>query len=155
MARSSKDSWLTGQGDLKEADVEDVPVPGESVRVRGLSARYSAEVQSQLKMVSEGRSQVAKIDVASMEVLQFAHGVIEPVFTRDEAKQIQEKFGPAFRKVVAKIDELSGIDKEAVEATEQRFPGGLPDENGAARPHTSEPVVDAVAAGGSRPDVPA
>ena len=63
MARSTKESWLTGPGDLQEADVEDVPVPGQSVRVRALSARYSAEVQGKLKLTQEGREQVAKIDV--------------------------------------------------------------------------------------------
>lgn len=124
MSRSTKDAWLQGPGDLVEADVEDVPVQGQSVRVRGLSARYSAEVQGQLKLVSEGREQIAKIDVPTMELLQFVHGVIDPVFTRDEAQQIQTKFGPAFRKVVAKIDELSGIDKESIERTEARFPAG-------------------------------
>lgn len=121
----SKDAWLTGPGDLEEADVEDVPTPGNSVRVRALSARWSAAVQSQTKVVAEGREQVAKLDVVAMERLQFIHGVIDPVFTEAEAQQIQEKFGPAFRKVIAKIDELSGIDKETIKATEERFrPGG-------------------------------
>jgi hypothetical protein len=124
MQRATKDAWLTGPGDLKEADVEDVPVVGQSVRVRGLSARYSAEVQGQLKLVTEGREQIAKIDVPTMEMLQFVHGVIDPVFNESEARQIQAKYGPAFRKVVAKIDELSGIDKAAIEETETRFPAG-------------------------------
>lgn len=121
MARS-KESWLQGPGDLAEAEVEDVPVKGQSVLVRALSAKYSAEVQGQLKLVQNGNEQVARIDVASMELLQFVHGCIDPVFTREEAASIQERFGSAFRKVVAKIDELSGIDKEAIESTEQRFP---------------------------------
>jgi hypothetical protein len=128
MTRSTRDAWLTGPGDLKEADVHDVPAPGQTVRVRGLSARYSAEVQSQLKLVQQGREQVAKIDVASMEVLQFANGCIEPTFTEAEARSISERFGPAFKKVVAKIDELSGIDKEAIEKVEQTFPPGGEDE---------------------------
>ena len=59
-----------------------------------------------------------------LELQQLQHGVIDPVFNADEARQIQARFGPAFRKVIAKIDELSGIDKEAIEATEQRFPAG-------------------------------
>lgn len=118
----SKDAWLNGPGDLAEAVVEDVPVPGESVLVRALSAKYSAQVQSQLKLTGDGREQVAKIDVAEMELLQFVHGCVDPQFTVEEGRAIQERFGPAFRKVVAKIDELSGIDKEAIEATEQRFP---------------------------------
>ena len=37
MQRSSKDSWLGGPGDLAEAEVEDVPVAGESVKVRALT----------------------------------------------------------------------------------------------------------------------
>lgn len=148
MSRSTKDAWLQGPGDLKEADVDDVPVAGQSVRVRGLSARYSAEVQGQLKIVTEGREQIAKIDVASMEMLQFVHGCIDPVFTVDEAKLIQEKFGPAFRKVVEKIDELSGIDKDAIEKAEARFPVGGEAEAGPLLGNGS-------AAGGSRPDVPA
>lgn len=134
MSRSSKDAWLSGPSDIREADVEDVPVKGQSVRVRGLPAKYSAEVQGQLKLTQQGREQVAKIDVASMERLQFTHGCIDPTFTEAEAGIIQERFGPAFKKVVAKIDELSGIDKETIEATEQRFPASGASEAG--------PVVD-------------
>lgn len=146
MQRSSKESWLQGPGDLKEADVEDVPVPGESVRVRALSARYSAEVQGQLKLVQEGREQIAKIDVQAMELLQFQHGVIDPQFNADEARQIQTRFGPAFRKVIAKIDELSGIDKEAIETTEQRFPAG-----GESAPRAD--VGDGASNGSAGPDL--
>jgi hypothetical protein len=107
-----------------------VPVAGESVKVRALSAKYSAEVQGQLKLVTEGREQIAKIDVPTMELLQFQHGVIEPQFSRAEAEQIQERYGAAFRKVIAKIDELSGIDKEAIEKVEQTFPAGSGGEEG-------------------------
>jgi hypothetical protein len=146
LQRSSKQSWLEGPSDLREADVEDVPVPGESVRVRALSAAYSAEVQGQLKLVNEGREQIAKIDVPSMELLQFVHGVIDPVFTQDEAKQVQAKYGAAFRKVVAKIDELSGIDKETIDKTEKRFPAGG---TGEARGD----VGDGVANGSAGPDL--
>ena len=130
MSRSTRESWLTGPGDLQEAEVHDVPVEGESVKVRALSARWTAEVQGQLKLTQEGREQVAKIDVASMELLQFTHGVVDPVFTMDEARQIQERFGAAFRKVIAKIDEISGVDKEEIEKVEQRFPAGGAGETG-------------------------
>jgi hypothetical protein len=147
LARSTKDAWLQGPSDLTEAEVEDVPVPGQSVRVRGLSARYSAEVQGQLRLVQEGNAQVAKIDVPAMELLQFVHGCIEPEFTIDEAQKIQERMGASFRKVIAKIDELSGIDKEAIEKAEQRFQDGGTESPGSAG--------NGVAAGGSRPDVPA
>ena len=130
MERSTKDAWLTGPGDLREADVEDVPVAGQSVRVRALSARWSAAVQGQMKLVQEGTEQVARLDVPTMERLQFVHGVIEPQFSEAEAAQVQETFGPAFRKVIAKIDELSGINKDEIENVETRFPAGVPSEEG-------------------------
>ncbi len=148
MARSTKASWLEGPGDLREADVDDVPIVGESVRVRGLSARYSAEVQGQMKLVTEGREQIAKIDVQAMELLQFQYGCIDPEFNEDEARQIQTRFGPAFRKVVQKIDELSGIDKEAIEKAATRFPAGGAGESG---PH----VGDGTPAGSNGSDLPA
>ena len=125
MERSTKDAWLTGPGDLREADVEDVPVAGQSVRVRALSARWSAAVQGQMKLVQEGTEQVARLDVPTMERLQFVHGVIDPQFSEAEAAHVQETFGPAFRKVIAKIDELSGINKDEIENVETRFPAGV------------------------------
>src|ERR1044072_4344741 len=124
MERSTKEGWLDGAGDLQEAEVEDVPKPGMSVKVRSLPAAYSAQVQSQLKLEQQGREQVARIDVAAMERLQFLHGVGERSVIESEVIQLQQKWGGAFRKVIAKIDEISGIDKEAIENTERRFPAG-------------------------------
>jgi hypothetical protein len=147
MQRSTKEAWLQGPSDLREADVEDVPVPGMSIRVRGLSARYSAEVQSQLKLTQQGREQVAKIDVPAMELLQLVNGCVDPTFTEDEARQLQERYGPAIKKVVEKIDELSGIDKDAIEKVEQRFPAGGASETG-------PDVGDGAAAGSGGPAVP-
>jgi hypothetical protein len=65
--------------------------------------------------------QVAHFSTGRLAVLQFKHGVIEPEFTLEEVEAIAEKYGPAFNKVVARIDELSGVDKEAIEAAEARF----------------------------------
>ena len=133
MARSSKSAWLEGPGDLREADVEDVPVEGESVRVRGLPAAYSNQASSEaLEMITGRRGeQTAKVNTAKLECLQFAHGVIEPQFTIEEAEKVAERFGPAFKKVVAKIDELSGVDKEAIEKTNATFPSSGEGEAGA------------------------
>lgn len=133
MARSTKDSWLQGPGDLEEADVEDVPVKGETVRVRGLPAAYSNQASSEaLEMKTGPRGeQTATVNTEKLEVLQFAHGVIEPKFNVNEARVVAQKYGPAFKKVVAKIDELSGVDKEALEKAEARFPAGGTDEVGA------------------------
>jgi hypothetical protein len=126
MSRSSKSAWLEGPGDLREADVEDVPVEGQSVRVRGLPAAYSNEASSESLewRTWPNGEQTATVNTAKLEVLQFAHGCVEPTFTVEEATAVSRKFGPAFKKVVAKIDELSGIDKADIEAANKRFQGG-------------------------------
>jgi hypothetical protein len=145
MERSDKSSWLSGKGDLREADVEDVPVKGQSVRVRGLPAAYSNQAQSEaLEMKTIGREQIATINTARLEVLQFAHGVIEPEFTVTEAEQVAQSFGPAFRKVIAKIDELSGVDKEAIEDASARFP-----RSGEGTEQRGKAGADAAPGGGS------
>jgi hypothetical protein len=126
MQRSNKDAWLKGPGDLREEDVHDVPVPGQSVRVRGLPAAYSNRATSAaLELITGPRGeQTATVNKEKLEVIQFAAGCVDPVFTEDEAAQISQKFGPAFQKVIAKIDELSGVDKEAIEQSEATFPAG-------------------------------
>lgn len=126
MSRSTKDAWLAGPGDLREAVVEDVPVKGSSVKVRGLPAAYSNEASSESLewRTWPNGEQTATVNTARLEELQFAHGCVEPAFSVAEAKQIAQKFGPAFKKVVAKIDELSGIDKADIEAANKRFQGG-------------------------------
>lgn len=142
MQRSSKSSWLEGPGDLREADVEDVPVKGESVRVRGLPAAYSNQAQSEaLELKTVGQTQIATVNSDRLEVLQFAHGVIEPEFTVEEAEIISQKFGPAFKRVIAKVDELSGVDKEAIDKASARFPGSgaEPTGEGEAGPNGAPP----------------
>lgn len=149
MARSNKDALLAYKGDLKEEDVViDVPNKGDTVRVRALPARFSAEVQSQMKLQTEGREQIARIDVAEMEVLQFAHGVVDPQFTVEEARQMQEQTGPMFRKVIDVVDRLSGVSKEDVAKAEARFPSGgeTPVDNG--RGELGAPVADPGRVGG-------
>lgn len=124
MGRSTKDAWLQGPGDLQEADVEDVPVKGQTVRVRGLAAQYSNEAQyeaMEMKVTPRG-DQIGTFNTAKLEVLQFAHGVIEPKFTVEEARIVATKYAAAFKKVIAKIDELSAVDKEAIERAEAVFP---------------------------------
>lgn len=147
MERSTASDWLEGAGDLVESEVEDVPSPGKSVRVRALSARYSAAVQGQMKLVQEGSEQVARLDVPTMELLQFVHGCVEPQFSQEDAQRIQEKYGAAFRKVIAEIDRISGIDKEAIKDVESRFPAGESSEAGSRG-------IDGPADGDGGPDVP-
>jgi hypothetical protein len=144
VARSTKESWLSGPGDLETAEVENVPAPGQSVLVRGLPAAYSNRATSKaLELVTGARGeQSATVNTEKLEVIQFAAGCVEPAFTEEEAQVIAQKYGPAFKRVIAKIDELSGFDKDAIEQTNATFPvGGEGTANGReARP-------DVVAAG--------
>lgn len=141
---SSKSDWLEGPSDLVEDTVEDVPTKGKSIKVRGLPAQFSNEAQSKaLKMITGARGeQSATVDTAVMSVIQFAHGCVEPSFTVQEAEQIAKKFGPAFNKVVAKIDELSGVDKEAIESANDQFRSGVeePGDGGAVESDASAAV---------------
>jgi hypothetical protein len=93
--------------------------------------------------------QTAEVDTEKLAVIQFANGVVEPEFTEAEAQQIAEKYGPAFNAVVERIDELSGVDKEAIEKANAMFPdSGKGTGNG--RPTGS----DEASAGSGRPVVP-
>ena len=143
MARSSKQSWLEGPSDLREADVDDVPVKGESIRVRGLAAAFSNQATSEaLELITDARGgQTAHVNTEKLEVIQFAHGCVDPSFTVDEARVVAQRFGPAFHKVIAKIDELSGVDKEAIEKTNATFQaGGSGAANGREAAATATPV---------------
>jgi hypothetical protein len=126
MARSTKESWLQGPGDVQEAEVQDVPTKGDSVLVRGLPAAYSNRAQSEALELITGRrgEQSATVNTAKLEVIQFAAGCVEPKFSEKEAEVIATKYGPAFKKVISKIDELSGVNKEEIEAAQARFPNG-------------------------------
>lgn len=153
--RSTVQSWINGPGDLKQDTVEDVPVPGESVLVRGLPAAYSNEATSEaLELKTIGDQQIATVNTAKMEVLQFAHGCVDPQFSVEQARLISEKYGPAFKKVVNKIDELSGVNKEAYEEAKARFP--VVDAGAAAEsPELANGAGNGSASGSGRPDVPA
>ena len=64
------------------------------------------------------------------------------LFTVDEARLVAQKFGPAFRKVIAKIDELSGVDKEAIDKANATFP-----HSGSGSPNGRETEAVAAPAG--------
>lgn len=136
MARSTKESWLDGDGDLKTDTVEDVPVPGESLLVRGLPAAYSNEATGdavEMKQLPNG-DQISTVNTRTLEILKFTHGVINDdgtqMFTVEEATQISEKYGPAWAKVLTRINELSGTDQESLDETRARFPGVGGSKNG-------------------------
>lgn len=117
---------LLGASDLREQDVE-LPSIGATVRVRGLPAAYSNQAQSEaLELITDVRGrQTAHVNTEKLESLQVLHGLIEPKLSSiEEARTFAQQCGPAFREVVRVIDELSGLDKEAIEKTNATFPAG-------------------------------
>ena len=132
MALLSKEQLLSAS-DLEEEEVE-LPSIGGSVRVRALPAAYSNQASSEaMKMVTDARGeQIATVDTSKMEILQALHGLVDPKLSSEaEAQIFATKCGPAFKKVIAAIDRLSGVDKEAIENAEARFPAGAGSANGA------------------------
>jgi hypothetical protein len=143
VALLTKDVLLKAS-DLVEREVE-LPSIGGSVRVRSLPAQFSNEAASKaLKLISGPRGeQTATIDQAEMELLQVFHGVVEPKFASiEEVRLFAQNTGPAFKKVVGVIDEISGVDKEAIEEANARFQSG-------DRPKNGEVVGAAASNGGS------
>lgn len=129
MARLTKEQWLSGS-DLEEQEIE-VPELDGTVKIRSLPAAYSNQANSEaLEYRTVGDNQIATVNTAKLEVLQFQYGVIEPTFTRAEVERLAERYGRAFRRVITAIDEMSGVDKAAIEKAEARFQGGRAEPNG-------------------------
>ncbi len=141
---------LLGASDLVERDVE-LPSLGDTVRVRSLPAAYSNQAQSEaLEMVTVRDEQTARVNVAKLEALQVLHGLVDPKLdSLEEAQQLAQQLGPSWKRIVAVIDEISGVDKEAIEKANTMFqPGGQGEE--------SEPAAsNGTAAGGDGSDLPA
>jgi hypothetical protein len=149
MSRLSKDALL-GASDLAQEEV-DLDTIGGSVVVQGLGAKFSNEAQSEaLEMKTIGDTQIARVDTAKLEAIQVLNGLVDPKLdTIEEAEQFMANCGPAVRSVVGKIDELSGLDKKAIEEAKARFPTGeTPAGTGAAA------SGDGASAGSSGPAVP-
>ena len=125
MGLLSKEGLLTAS-DLIERDV-DLPALGGSVRVRSLPAAYSNQAMSDaLEVVTDQRGrQTAKVNTAKLEAIQVLHGLIEPKLeSLEEVNLFALRCGSSWRQVVGAIDEISGIDKEAIEKTTTTFPAG-------------------------------
>ena len=149
MARLTKDD-LVGASDLREEEIY-VDTLGGEVVVQGLGAAASNEAQSQaLEMKTIGDAQIATINTALLEEIQVFHGLKDPRLSRDEVRGFMQRCGPAVRKIVGKIDELSGVDKKAIEDATARFQGSG---NGAS--DDGEARVHEAPSGSGGPAVPA
>ena len=132
MGLLTKDALL-GASDLVEREVQ-LPSIGGSVRVRSLPAAYSNQATSEALELITGRrgEQTARVNTAKLEILQVLHGLVEPKLNSiEEAEVFAQRCGPAFMEVVRVIDEISGVNKEAIEKTTATFhPGGSESTNG-------------------------
>jgi hypothetical protein len=116
---SAEQAIENAPSDLEERDVEDVF--GGKVRVRARSAHAATQVvQGNVKMV---RGQ-PDVQIAAVQIAKFERGVIAPKFTHDQVVRLHRTSGPSFTKVVAAIDEISGMTEDAEEEAEATFPDG-------------------------------
>lgn len=132
MSRLSKQDLLAAT-DLKTREVE-LPSIGGSVLVQGLSAAYSNQAQSEAleTTFTKRGDQVAKVNTSKLEIIQAQHGLVEPALSSyEEAEKFAQNCGPAFRAVIDAIDELSGLDKEAIAEAAATFPAGGEETGGA------------------------
>lgn len=140
MARLTTDD-LRGASDLREEEIYLDALDG-SVLVQGLGAAASNEAQSQaLEMKTVGDAQFASVNTALLEEIQLYHGLKDPHLSREEVRGFMERCGPSVRTIITKIDELSGVDKKAIEEATARFPSsgdGAADER-QARLHEAPP----------------
>lgn len=152
MPRSTADSWRRHGGDLKEEEVHDVPVEGESVLIRALPASFSAKLMSHLDVSADGRQEMGQLQTSKVQILQFKEGVIDPELSEEDVQWIADHYGPAFHRVMERINAISSVDEEAIEAKAAQFPnGGV----GSAELGRGELGAEAAVAAGSgdRPDL--
>jgi hypothetical protein len=129
--RASRESLL-GATDLVEREVE-LPTIGLSVLVRSLPAAYSNQAMSEALEVTTDRrgEQTARVNTSKLEALQVLHALVEPKFdTVEEVQAFAHRVGPAWRNLVDVIDEISGVNKEAVEKANAAFRAGGTSEGG-------------------------
>lgn len=123
---------LLGASDIVERDVE-LPSIGATVKVQSLPALYSSEAISEaLEFTTDSKGhQVTTINSAKLEMLQVLHGLVEPrLGSIEDVRAFAAKTGPAFKKIVETINEISDVNEGALEKAEAAFQGGGAGTNG-------------------------
>lgn len=144
MAYLQKNALLEAS-DLVERDVE-LPSIGGTVRVRSLPSAVSSDATSKaLEMVTGPRGeQIARVNTAILEALQVQHGLIEPKLNSlAEAETFLKNCGPAAKEVIRVIDDISGVDKEALDQAEALFRDGRAGEANGGQARDAEGGSDA------------
>ena len=108
---------ILGATVLEERLVE-IPELGGSVKIREFDKARQQWIRSQAKDKRTG-----KIDENRLELLLFAYGVVEPVFSVAQVEQLAKVKSSILDTVLKAITELSGMTDEAVEEEAATFPG--------------------------------
>ena len=108
---------ILGATVLEERLVE-IPELGGSVKIREFDKARQQWIRSQAKNLRTG-----KIDENKLELLLFAYGVVEPVFSVAQVEQLAKVKSSILDTVLKAITELSGMTDEAVEEEAATFPG--------------------------------
>ena len=112
-----KDILERAPSDLVEETFE-VPEWKCSVRLRSFSASQSADIK-QRGLAFKGED--TKVAWAEMEIAQFRQGVIDPKFSEKEVRQLHATSGRGFARVIERLDELNGTDKEELRRAQREF----------------------------------
>ena len=110
---------ILGATTLEEQLVE-IPELGGSVKIREFDKARQQWIRNQAKDKRTG-----KIDESKLELLLFAYGVVEPVFTVDQVANLAKVKASVLDTVLSAITKLSGMTDEAVEEEEVYSRGTL------------------------------
>jgi|SRR6185437_6640324 len=99
-------------------EVVDIPEWGYAMKLKSFTAAASARIRSRGFAFREGETDIAW---AEMEITQFMEGVKEPAWSEEEVRELHLTSGAGFARVIAWLDEKSGIDKEALKKSREEF----------------------------------
>jgi hypothetical protein len=103
--------------DIIEEELE-VPEWGVSVKIRSFTAAQNAQIKQRGYGFHGEQMSVAW---AEMEILQFQQGVIEPRFDEDQVRTLHLSSGRGFQRVIDRLDQLTGTDKEELRKARIEF----------------------------------
>lgn len=119
MGRLTKEQVTQAVLEFREEEVEIPEIqPGGTLLIRQLSVRKRTSL---VKGIVDNEGNVT--DLEEMQARMFSASVVDPKFTRDEAKALMGGWPAAvWDRVTAKVDELSPAPKEVQRAVAHDFP---------------------------------
>jgi hypothetical protein len=96
-----------------------------TIKLRSPTARAAAEIKAAM-MVLDTETETVSMDVAAGERAQILHGIVEPALTPADVEVMQDRFGPVWQRVIARLDSISGpLGKPGAKSdAEAAFPEG-------------------------------